>query len=78
MGGNSSERNKKADNYLYFNEITVVRSIVWLFDEWVDVLFIIWNIWKINKTMSFHIFLWHILYDNKTTNLALQKVPKKH
>jgi hypothetical protein len=30
MGGNSSERNKKADNYLYFNEITVVSSIVWL------------------------------------------------
>jgi hypothetical protein len=49
MGGNSSERNKKADNYLYFNEITVVSSIVWLFDEWFDVLFIIWDIWKINK-----------------------------
>ena len=32
-------------------------------------------IWKINKTKNFHIFFywWHILYDNKTTNLTLQK-----
>jgi hypothetical protein len=38
-------------------------------------LWMIW--WKINKTMSFHFFFywWHILYDNKTTNLTLQKVP---
>ena len=58
---------------LYFNEITVVSSIVCLFDEWFD--FIIWDIRKINKTMTFHIFFywWHILYDNKTTNLTLQK-----
>jgi hypothetical protein len=69
------KKKQKTNNYIYFNEITVVSSIAWLFDERFDVLFIIWDIWKINK----HFFYWwHILYDNKTTNLTLQKVPKKH
>ena len=33
---------------------------------------------KQNNEFSHFFYSWHILYDNKTTNLTLQTVPKKH